>query len=109
MVNTPQENFILHKVTDKLRYLESKQSVLQDYLRAETRHAEEWMRPLAAVQEQLHTEMVQNTPNEEVCRGISVLDHGWMKSESLDDCVVPHSACQCCRSLYQHPWGSGIT
>ena len=67
------------------------------------------MRPLAALQQQLHTEMVKSSPNEEVCRGISVLDHRRMKSESLDDCGMPHSACQCCRSLYQHPWDSGVT
>lgn len=39
---------------------------LQQYLAAETRHAQAWMQPLSALQRQLQREMLQHTPDQQV-------------------------------------------
>ncbi len=56
-----------------LRYLDHDESALQQYLRDETIYAEKWMKPLAALQQQLRTEMVQNSPNDQVLSRLLLL------------------------------------
>lgn len=51
------------------RFLQYDKSALQQYVQAETRYAEKWMQPLAALQRQLQIEMLQNSPDQQVhCR-----------------------------------------
>ena len=55
------------------RYLEHDESALQQYLQAEKRYAEKQMQPLAALQRQLHTEMAQNLPDDQVLQCLGKL------------------------------------
>lgn len=49
------------------RYLQDDQAALYSLLEAENTYAEAWLQPLAKLQHQLHREIMQASPQDQVC------------------------------------------
>ena len=49
------------------RYLQDDQAALYSLLEAENTYAEAWLQPMGKLQQQLHKEIMQASPQEQVC------------------------------------------